>query len=198
MANQSEKNIGVLMAGATVLFLIGVTGTCVLPFFDESINTPTASGKLRNYPANSAEARGRVVYIREGCFWCHSQAVRPVKADSKLGPVSVPGDYYYDSPTLIMTQRTGPDLMWVGSRYSPDWQYQHLENPQKFYQGSIMPKYNYLSEQDKKDLVAYLMSLKPAPANQAGAAGQPAAAAELPPSGNLQPGSLQPQKESRR
>lgn len=185
MANQSEKSVGVLMGGATILFLIGITGTCVLPFFDSSINTPTASAKLRNYPVNSAESRGRAVYIREGCYWCHSQSVRPVKADSKLGPVSVPGDYYYDSPTLIMTQRTGPDLMWVGSRYSPDWQYQHLINPQKFYKGSIMPKYNYLSEQDKKDLVAYLMSLKPAPANPAGAAGSPSSMTDIPQFGNV-------------
>ncbi|GAX91077.1 cbb3-type cytochrome c oxidase subunit II [Effusibacillus lacus] len=170
MANDSEKNIGVLMLGAFALFMIGVLGTCVLPFFDSAINTPTETAKLKNYPANSGEARGRAVYIREGCHWCHSQSVRPVKADSKLGPVSVPGDYYYDKIPLIMTQRTGPDLTWVGSRYSPEWQYEHLNNPQKFYKGSIMPKYNYLSEQDKRDLVAYLMSLKPAPKTSAGAA----------------------------
>ncbi|BCJ88480.1 cbb3-type cytochrome c oxidase subunit II [Effusibacillus dendaii] len=167
MSSQSEKHIGVLLGGAVSLFLIGVIGTCVLPFFDASVSTPTANAKMRHYPVNSAEARGRDVYIREGCIWCHSQAVRPVQADSKLGPVSVPGDYYYDRPPLIMTQRTGPDLTWVGSRYSPEWQYQHLNNPQKFYSGSIMPKFNYLSEQDKKDLVAYLMSLKPAPAEKA-------------------------------
>lgn len=188
MANQSEKNIGVLMAGSFVLFMIGVIGTCILPFFDSSINTPSASAKLRNYPANSAEARGRAAYIREGCFWCHSQSVRSVKADSKLGPISTPGDYYYDQPTLIMTQRTGPDLMWVGSRYSPDWQYQHLNNPRKFYKGSIMPKYDYLSEQDKRDLVAYLMSLKPAPkggAGTAGAAGVPSAGKSISPTGEV-------------
>jgi cytochrome c oxidase cbb3-type subunit II len=142
-------------------------GTVILPYFDESVVTPTATAKLKNYPTDSAEARGRHVYIREGCIWCHSQQVRPVLADSKLGPVSVAGDYYYDKPIVMMTQRTGPDLTWVGSRYSADWQHQHLLNPQKIAgPASIMPKYDYLSEQDRNDLVAYLLSLKPAPAKK--------------------------------
>ena len=164
MANEAEKSPALLLFGAALLVLSGVVGTIVLPYFDEDMVTPTETAKLRNYPTDSAEARGRHVYIREGCNWCHSQLVRPVKADAKLGPVSVPGDYYYDKPILEMTQRTGPDLMWVGARYSADWQHQHLLNPQKIAgPGSIMPKYNYLSEQDRNDLVAYLMSLKPAP-----------------------------------
>jgi cbb3-type cytochrome c oxidase subunit II len=164
MANEAEKNPTILLIGAALLVLTGVLGTIILPYFDESVVTPTASAKNRNYPTDSAEARGRHVYIREGCIWCHTQQVRPVLADSKLGPVSVSGDYYYDKPIVMMTQRTGPDLMWVGSRYSADWQHQHLLNPQKIAgPTSIMPKYDYLSEQDRNDLVAYLLSLKPAP-----------------------------------
>jgi cytochrome c oxidase cbb3-type subunit 2 len=164
MANDAEKNPGILLFGAGMLVLIGVIGTVILPYFDENIVTPTKTAELKNYPTDSAEARGRHVYIREGCIWCHSQSVRPVRADSKLGPVSVPGDYFYDKPIVIMTQRTGPDLTWVGTRYSAEWQHEHLINPQKIGgAGSIMPKYDYLSEQDRKDLVAYLLSLKPAP-----------------------------------
>jgi cytochrome c oxidase cbb3-type subunit 2 len=167
MANDAEKSPGVLLFGAVALVLLGVIGTIVLPYFDEQVTTPTETAKLKNYPTDSAEARGRRVYIREGCQYCHSQSVRPVRADSKLGPVSVPGDYYYDSPVLIMTQRTGPDLTWVGQRYSADWQHEHLLNPQKIGgAGSIMPKYDYLSKQDRDDLVAYLLSLKPAPQNK--------------------------------
>jgi cytochrome c oxidase cbb3-type subunit II len=164
MANEAEKNPGILLVGAGLLVLLGVLGTVWLPYFDSSVVTPTDTAKLRNYPTDSAEARGRHVYIREGCIWCHTQLVRTVRADSKLGPVSVPGDYYYDRPITEMTQRTGPDLMWVGSRYSADWQHEHLKNPQKIAgPSSIMPKYDYLSEQDRSDLVAYLLSLKPAP-----------------------------------
>jgi cytochrome c oxidase cbb3-type subunit II len=164
MANNAEKSPGLLLIGAAMLVFIGVLGTIVLPYFDKSVTTPTETAKRRNYPTDSAEARGRHVYIREGCIYCHSQSVRPVKADSKLGPVSEPGDYYYDSPILIMTQRTGPDLMWVGSRYSADWQHAHLLNPQKIGgPASVMPKYDYLTKQDRDDLVAYLLSLKPAP-----------------------------------
>ncbi|HEU4962957.1 MAG TPA: cbb3-type cytochrome c oxidase subunit II [Bacilli bacterium] len=171
MANQAEKSPGVLLIGAFVIVLIGVIGTVILPFYDESMVTPTKSAELKNYPADSAEARGRQVYIREGCNYCHSQMVRPVKADSKLGPISQPGDYYYDKPILIMTQRTGPDLTWVGTRYSAEWQHQHLLNPQKIGgAGSIMPKYTYLSQQDRDDLVAYLLSLKPAPESTDGTA----------------------------
>jgi cytochrome c oxidase cbb3-type subunit 2 len=164
MANQAEKNPGILLFGAVMLVVVGTLGTVFLPYFDESVATPTETAKLKNYPTDSAEARGRHVYIREGCQYCHSQMVRPVRADSKLGPVSVPGDYYYDTPTLIMTQRTGPDLTWVGNRYSAEWQHEHLLNPQKIGgPASIMPKYDYLSQQDRDDLVAYLLSLKHAP-----------------------------------
>lgn len=167
MANDAEKNPGILLIGAALLVMMGVIGTIVLPYFDEGVTTPTQTAKLRNYPTDSAEARGRHVYIREGCNYCHSQQVRPVRADSKLGPVSLPGDYYYDQPVVTGTIRTGPDLMWVGQRYSADWQHAHLLNPQKIGgDGSIMPKYTYLSKQDRDDLVAYLLSLKPAPQNK--------------------------------
>ncbi|ASS74863.1 hypothetical protein CIG75_07640 [Tumebacillus algifaecis] len=164
MANDAEKNPAILLFGAAGLVLMGVIGTLVLPYFDEGIVTPTQTAKLRNYPSDSAEARGRHVYVREGCLYCHSQQVRPVRADSKLGPPSLPGDYYYDAPVVTSTQRFGPDLMWVGQRYSADWQHAHLLNPQQIGgPGSIMPKYNYLSQQDRDDLVAYLLSLKRAP-----------------------------------
>lgn len=165
MANDAEKRIPVLLGGAVCLFLVGLLATGVMPHFDPSVSTPTKTAELKHYTVNSAEARGRKLYISEGCIWCHSQAVRPVRADSKLGPVSVPGDYYYDKPVVIMTQRTGPDLTWIGMRTpSAEWHQLHLLNPQKMLgASSIMPKYNYLTQQERNDLVAYLLSLKPAP-----------------------------------
>jgi cbb3-type cytochrome c oxidase subunit II len=81
-----------------------------------------------------------------------------------IGPVSVPGDYVNDRPHLFGSNRTGPDLMWVGARTSKEWNLEHLKDPQKIVPGSIMPKYDYLSDEDLNNLVAYLMSLKPAPA----------------------------------
>lgn len=164
MASEFEKRERLLLAGAAMMFFLGMFGVVVLPSFDKQVITPTKTAQMKNYLPHSAESRGRAIYVREGCIWCHSQAVRPVAADSHLGPVSVPGDYYYDNPVLIMTQRSGPDLTWVGQRYSPEWQQQHLKNPQSFYKDTIMPRYDYLSQSDRNDLVTYLMSLKPAPA----------------------------------
>ncbi|HEU4965314.1 MAG TPA: cbb3-type cytochrome c oxidase subunit II [Bacilli bacterium] len=158
-----ENKLGVLMAGAAGLFLLGTLATVVLPFTDTSMTTPTASAELRDYKPDSAEARGRDVYIANGCNTCHTQYVRPVKADANLGPVSQPGDYYFDTPHLLGSNRMGPDLMWIGQRQpSEDWHRRHLHNPRDTSPGSIMPAYDYLSDQETNDLIAYLLSLKPA------------------------------------
>ncbi|WP_051330743.1 cbb3-type cytochrome c oxidase subunit II [Aneurinibacillus terranovensis] len=161
-----ERNALAIYLAAIVLFMIGTFATIILPFFDKDMTTPTASAELRHYKADSPEAKGRLVYIANGCNTCHTQVVRPVKADlaMNLGPVTVPGDYVYDHPHLVGSNRTGPDLMWVGARTSADWNYKHLKDPQALVPDSIMPKFDYLSEQDLNNLVAYLMSLKPAPA----------------------------------
>lgn len=160
-----EKKLGVLVTGAVGLFLIGTIGTVLLPFTDTVMTTPTDSAKLRDFAPDSAEARGRDLYVSNGCNTCHTQYVRPVKADANLGPVSQPGDYYYDSPHLLGSNRMGPDLMWVGQRQpSKEWHLKHLKDPESTSPGTIMPAYDYLSEQELHDLVAYLVALKPAPA----------------------------------
>jgi cbb3-type cytochrome c oxidase subunit II len=160
-----ESKLGTLMIGATALFVVGTLATVILPFTDDTMTTPTASAELRNFKPDSAEARGRDVYVKNGCNTCHTQYVRPVKADANLGPVSQPGDYYYDTPHLLGSNRMGPDLMWVGQRQpSKEWHVRHLKNPQDTSPGSIMPAYDYLSDQEMDDLVAYLIALKPAPA----------------------------------
>jgi cytochrome c oxidase cbb3-type subunit 2 len=166
-----ERSALAIYIAAIVLFMMGTFATIILPFFDPDMTTPTANAEARNYAPDSAEAKGRLVYIANGCNTCHTQYVRPVKADvaMNLGPVSVPGDYIYDKPHLFGSNRTGPDLMWVGSRTNAEWNYQHLKDPQKLVPGSIMPKYDYLSEEDLQNLVAYLMSLKPATNAQAAA-----------------------------
>lgn len=160
---RKETSIAPFMIGSMTLFIMGTIATVYLPFFDPSMSKPNATAEARNYPPDSAEYRGRQIYVREGCHTCHTQYVRAVKADTNLGPVSVPEDYYYDSPVMQGTIRTGGDLMWVGRRTSPEWHRKHLDNPRNVLPGSIMPSYNYLTVNEREDLIAYLMSLKPAP-----------------------------------
>lgn len=167
MSGQSkERFMKPFIIGATLLFFIGVTATVVLPFYDEVMQRENANAKIKNYAIDSPEYRGRQVYIREGCHVCHTQFVRPVKADSSLGPVSVPEDYRHDYPHLLGTVRTGSDLTWVGTRWNEQWHRVHLNNPRQVFPGSTMPRYDYLSDQDTEDLIAYLMSLKPAPSTE--------------------------------
>ena len=92
-----------------------------------------------------AEARGRRVYIREGCWYCHSQYVRPVThEDLRWGPVSEAGEYAYDVPHLLSTRRIGPDLTRVGLKYADDWHYAHHWDPRLVVPDSIMPSFKWL------------------------------------------------------
>src|SRR6266511_620133 len=93
----------------------------------------------------AAEARGRRVYIREGCWYCHSQYVRPVtREEFRWGPVSEAGEYTYDLPHLFSTRRIGPDLSRVGLKYSDDWHYAHHWEPRLTVPDSIMPSFTWL------------------------------------------------------
>lgn len=161
-----ENKPSLVVLVAILLFSIGAIGTVVLPFFDKEINQATASGEARHYKVDSSEARGRQVYIKYGCQTCHTQLVRSVAADinQNLGPATAGGDYRYDLPHLMGSNRTGPDLMWVGTRYNEMWQRQHLIDPQSTSPGSIMPKFDYIPNNEMDDLIKYLMSLKPAEA----------------------------------
>jgi cytochrome c oxidase cbb3-type subunit 2 len=94
------------------------------------------------------ERRGRSVYIREGCWYCHSQYVRPVTGeDLRWGPVSEAGEYAFDLPHLLSTRRIGPDLTRVGLKYSDDWHYAHHWDPRFTVPDSIMPSFRWLYEQ---------------------------------------------------
>lgn len=159
-----EKNAVGIFIAAFVLFMMGAFATVILPFYDDQMMATSKSAEARAYAEGSAEAIGREIFIREGCNTCHTQVVRPVKADlaMNIGPVSIPGDYQNDKPHLFGSNRTGPDLMWVGARTSAEWNLAHLKNPQEIVPGSTMPKYDYLSDEELNNLVAYLMSLKPA------------------------------------
>jgi cytochrome c oxidase cbb3-type subunit 2 len=103
-------------------------------------------GEATDYTA--VEARGRRVYIREGCWYCHSQYVRPVAGEEmRWGPLSQAGEYAFDLPHLMSTRRVGPDLTRVGLKYSDDWHYAHHWNPRLTAPDSIMPRVPWLFEQ---------------------------------------------------
>lgn len=116
------------------------------------------------------ERRGREVYIREGCWYCHSQYIRPVTGEEqRWGPVSQAGEYVYDQPHLLSTRRIGPDLMRIGRRYDDTWHAAHHWDPRAVVPASIMPRFPWLYKQegdgapqlnaDGKALVAYLQRL---------------------------------------
>ncbi len=145
--------------GISLLLVFAGLTTALAPTLDASVRRPSDREKAR--PRTALEKEGRRIYAREGCWYCHTQQVRPVKADANLGPVSLPGDYAYDKPALLGSERQGPDLAWVGDRL-PDIAYHiaHLRNPRSTMPLSIMPSYDHLPDHELRALAAYLVSLK--------------------------------------
>jgi cytochrome c oxidase cbb3-type subunit 2 len=138
-----EKNIGLL--AILVILVISVGGLVeIVPLFFLTETTAPAPG-VSKYSALRLE--GRDVYIREGCYNCHSQMIRPFRAETeRYGHYSVAGESVYDHPFQWGSKRTGPDLARVGGRYSDDWHYVHLNNPRDVVPESNMPAYPWLSE----------------------------------------------------
>jgi cytochrome c oxidase cbb3-type subunit II len=138
-----EKNIG-LMA-LLVLLVISVGGLVeIVPLFFLKSTTEPVEG-LKPYTALQLE--GRDIYIREGCYLCHSQMIRPFRAETeRYGHYSVAGEFVYDHPFQWGSKRTGPDLARVGGRYSDDWHRVHLNNPRDVVPESNMPAFPWLSE----------------------------------------------------
>jgi cytochrome c oxidase cbb3-type subunit 2 len=96
-------------------------------------------------PYSPLELAGRQIYIREGCYVCHSQMIRPMRDEvERYGPYSLAAESMYDRPFQWGSKRTGPDLARVGGRYSDDWHVQHLRDPQSVVPESVMPKYGFL------------------------------------------------------
>ncbi|MCX9014264.1 MAG: cbb3-type cytochrome c oxidase subunit I [Candidatus Methanoperedens sp.] len=109
------------------------------------------------HPYSEEQAQGREIYRTMGCMYCHSQFVR--EQDWGIGKTSMPGDYYYDMPHFLGTERTGPDLAQIGGMRPPEWNIQHHKNPRSVSPGSIMPPFGFLSEQEFHDLEAYVNTL---------------------------------------
>ncbi len=136
-----------------LIFLTIIFVTAILP---ATTFQPEAT-KQGAYVYTLSEAHGREVYKREGCVYCHTQFVR--YQDREMGEMVLAGDYVNQTPHLLGTERTGPDLSNVGGKYPDAWHVAHHMQPRAVKPGSLMPSFSYLSERDMKDLVAYLQTL---------------------------------------
>ncbi|WP_280546094.1 MULTISPECIES: cytochrome-c oxidase, cbb3-type subunit II [unclassified Halomonas] len=138
-----EKNVGLL--AILILVVISFAGLAeIVPLFFQKQTTEPVEGLE---PLSPLELAGRGVFRREGCVGCHSQMVRPFRAETeRYGHYSVAGESVYDHNFLWGSKRTGPDLARVGGRYSDDWHRAHLYNPRDVVPESIMPAYPWLFE----------------------------------------------------
>lgn len=128
-----------------VTVLISIGGLVELvPLMAKKSNVPTIPSVQ---PYSPLELEGRDIYLREGCYNCHSQQIRPFRAEvMRYGEYSRAGEFVYDFPFQWGSKRTGPDLARIGGKYPDAWHYRHMEDPQQTSPGSIMPRYQWLLE----------------------------------------------------
>ncbi|TAK76307.1 MAG: cytochrome-c oxidase, cbb3-type subunit II [Aquabacterium sp.] len=163
---------------ALILIVVAVGGLVeIVPlFFQHSTTQPVAGLK----PYTPLQLTGRDIYLREGCYGCHSQMVRPLRAETlRYGHYSVAGEFVYDHPFQWGSKRTGPDLARVGGRYSDEWHRIHLNNPRDLVPESNMPAYSWLEgarlkpeEAAPKMRALRMLGVPYTDADIAGAAGQ--------------------------
>jgi cytochrome c oxidase cbb3-type subunit 2 len=138
-----EKNI--ILMSVFIVIVVSLGGLVeILPLiFQDAVRVPAPG--VKPYPA--LQLAGRDVHVREGCYVCHSQMIRPFRSETeRYGPYSVAGESVYDRPFQWGSKRTGPDLARVGGRYSDDWHLIHLLNPRDVVPESNMPGYPWLAE----------------------------------------------------
>ena len=138
-----EKNVGLM--GVLIALVISIGGLVeIVPLYFQGAGTDPAPGVK---PYDALRLAGRDVYIREGCYTCHSQMIRPFRSETeRYGPYSVAGESVYDHPFQFGSKRTGPDLARVGGRYSDDWHRVHLINPRDVVPESNMPRFPWLAD----------------------------------------------------
>ena len=138
-----ERNQALLIVLVILVVAVGGLVEIVPLSFQKSVTEPVAGLK----PYGALELTGRDIYVREGCYNCHSQLVRPFRAEvERYGPYSVAGEFVYDRPFQWGSKRTGPDLHRVGGRYSDEWHRIHLFNPRDVVPESNMPAYPWLAK----------------------------------------------------
>ena len=154
-----ERNQGLLIGLVLAVVAVGGLVEIVPLSFQKSVTEPVSGLK----PYGALELTGRDIYVREGCYNCHSQMVRPFRAEvERYGPYSVAGEFVYDRPFQWGSKRTGPDLHRVGGRYSDEWHRIHLLNPRDVVPESNMPGYPWLARTraNAEDIEAKLKALK--------------------------------------
>jgi cytochrome c oxidase cbb3-type subunit 2 len=144
-----------------ILLVIAVGGLVeIVPLFFQRSTTQPVAGLL---PYTALQLSGRDIYIREGCYNCHSQMIRPFRAETlRYGHYSTAGEFVYDHPFQWGSKRTGPDLQRVGGKYSDEWHRAHLFNPRDLVPESNMPAYPWLSKAmlDPADMAPKLTALR--------------------------------------
>ncbi len=142
-----EKNIwGLIIMVSIVVSIGGIVEIVPLYYLDNTIETLTEEeDSIRPYTA--LEQEGRDVYVREGCYLCHSQMIRPFRDEKeRYGHYSLAAESKYDHPFQWGSKRTGPDLARVGGKYSNEWQRQHLRAPRSLVPESVMPNYAFFED----------------------------------------------------
>jgi cytochrome c oxidase cbb3-type subunit 2 len=138
-----EKSVNLMM----VLIVLAVSIGGLVEILPLMVSSETTEPAENIEPYSPLRLAGRDVYIREGCYGCHSQMVRPFRSETeRYGPYSIAGESVYDRPFQFGSRRTGPDLARVGGRYSDDWHRLHLEDPRALVPESNMPGYPWLNE----------------------------------------------------
>ena len=154
-----EKNIGLMIILIIGVISVGGLVQIVPLFFQDSLTEPVEGLK----PYSALRLEGRDIYVRESCYVCHSQMIRPFRAETeRYGHYSVAGEFVYDRPFQWGSKRTGPDLHRVGGRYSDEWHRVHMINPRDVVPESIMPGYPWLAENmvDGSDIQAKMQTLR--------------------------------------
>ena len=174
--NWLESPSTVFVAAGIIFFFLAVGTQGIVPLLmaetrDRTVKDVVTTARVEVTPYSPSELHGRQVYIREGCWYCHSQYIRPVTGEEyRWGPVSQTGEYAYDHPHLFSTRRIGPDLTRVGRKYGDSWHIAHHWNPRDVVPNSIMPRFPWLFEpstngepaqlnKDGRALIAYLQRL---------------------------------------
>jgi len=154
-----ERNQALLIVLVILVVAVGGLVEIVPLSFMKTVTEPVAGLK----PRNALQVAGRDIYVREGCYNCHSQMIRPFRAEvERYGHYSVAGEFVYDHPFQWGSKRTGPDLARVGGRYSDDWHRIHLDNPRAVVPESNMPAYPWLARTpaDASTIQAHLRALR--------------------------------------
>src|SRR5512147_3102881 len=154
-----ERNVGWMIVCIVLLISVGGLVEIVPLYFQKSTTEPVKGVK----PLTPLQLAGRDIYLREGCYNCHSQMIRPFRAETeRYGHYSVAGEYVYDHPFQWGSKRTGPDLQRVGGRYSDEWHRLHLMNPRDVVPESNMPAYSWLAANsaNAQDIEAKMRALR--------------------------------------